>query len=392
VTLAYTVLNQTNTWAVTFFAAVLGTSLLGLVKKDQTSGAYSFDYPNYFHWLFLVIAWLLLLRFIQRSALALSNMYRWNALATSIWECLALTDSDPQYDDLNDTLVEKVDRLMMRWQDPRSSISILWGTLKLMYLLPSVILLGLIVWGILRLPRDLPYWVSLIGFILWTVMELIFFFGWNKGTGQALRGHDANKFLSRFMVTTVTNGEGAKEGVAVKLNSGKNDKRIRFRCIAGAVACGAIFGVFGVLASDQLKTWWEPELSYSAVICAGNPTSVNSHYPDGSTLTWIKITNKSNLDVMEPFKLTINLRGVSAIELVCAIDAGTRDDYAMLTDAGPPWKGDAATATVLWLHKQSSINLNVLTAGKPKDVQVNAARLSRSIKMTPLFQTSTQPD
>src|SRR3954454_17297653 len=55
-TLAYTVLNQANTWAITFFAASLGSSFLGLIKHTS-DGGYSIDYPNSFYWLFLIVVW-----------------------------------------------------------------------------------------------------------------------------------------------------------------------------------------------------------------------------------------------------------------------------------------------------------------------------------------------
>jgi hypothetical protein len=198
VTLAYTVLNQTNTWAITFFAAVIGSSLVGLVKKDSP-GSYSFDYPNPFHWLYLILAWGLLLRFIQRSALALSNMYRWNKLAASVWEVAALPERHPLQPELNDALVLLVDELMIRWRDPHPRGFVLWGTLKLMYIGPLVVLLGLIIWGILALPHDALYWWGIHILVAWTAMEVLFVVTWNKSPRQALQGADASKFLPRFL-------------------------------------------------------------------------------------------------------------------------------------------------------------------------------------------------
>lgn len=199
VTLAYTVLNQTNTWAVTFFVAVLGSSLVALVKKQEPSGTYSFDYPNPFHWLYLILAWCLLLRFMQRSALALSNMYRWNELTTAVWEVAALPEKHPSQPSLNDALVELVDKFMINWREPRSRISILWGTLKLMYLFPTIILLGLILWGIVQLPTDHLYFLGLSVFIGWTMIEMSFYISWNRSGRQALRGASAHKFLGLFL-------------------------------------------------------------------------------------------------------------------------------------------------------------------------------------------------
>jgi hypothetical protein len=197
VTLAYTVLNQTNTWAVTFFAAVMGPSLVGLVKKSS-SGAFTFEYPNPYFWLFLIFAWGILLRFLQRSALALANMYRWNELATATWEVVALRADHPCQGELNDNLVELVNRLMINWRDPRRRAQVLWGTLKLMYLVPLLVLFVLVAWGIVVLPRDGLYWLGTIAFSCWTVVELAFFVTWNKSRSQALRGDGADKFLELF--------------------------------------------------------------------------------------------------------------------------------------------------------------------------------------------------
>lgn len=196
VTLAYTVLNQTNTWAITFFALVMSPSLVGLVNR--TEGALTFDYPNVFYWMYLIVSWGLLLRFFQRSALALSNMYRWNELASATWEAAALPGDHPRQSKLNDTLVEKVDRLMMRWQSPRPAWDIAWGTLKLMYLAPLIVFLSMIIWGVAVLPRDDKYWVAVIVFIVWTLTETFFFVGWNSRGGKALRGNGAEPFLFSF--------------------------------------------------------------------------------------------------------------------------------------------------------------------------------------------------
>jgi hypothetical protein len=199
VTLAYTVLNQTNTWAITFFAAVIGSSLIGLVKRSGDT--YSFDYPNTFHWLYLILAWGLLLRFVQRSALALSNMYRWNKLGASVWTLAALPEGHSLQPTLNDELVQLVDELMIRWQDPRSKGYVLWGTLKLMYIGPLIVLITLILWGAVVLPRDALYWWGIHGLIVWTLVESLFFINWNKSERQALNGSSSSKFLSYFLRT-----------------------------------------------------------------------------------------------------------------------------------------------------------------------------------------------
>jgi hypothetical protein len=198
VTLAYTVLNQTNTWAVTFFAAVMGPSLVGVVKKDALSGLFTFDYPNIYYWLYLILAWGLLLRFLQRSALALANMYRWNELATAAWEIAALGADHPKQVELNDRFVELVDRLMMRWGDPRTPLKVLWGTMKLMYLAPFIALLALIVWGMIQLHPSELYWGGIVIFGAWTAVEATFFLNWNKSRTQALRGGEADEFLRIF--------------------------------------------------------------------------------------------------------------------------------------------------------------------------------------------------
>lgn len=197
VTLAYTVLNQTNTWAVTFFALVMGPSLVGLMNRSD-QGTFVFEYPNFVYWLYLIVAWGLLLRFLQRSALALSNMYRWNELATATWEVVALPSDHPRQSELNDKLVELVDRLMIKWKDPRSPLKIAWATLKLMYLAPFLVFLGMIVWGIVELPRNAQYWSGIGIFAAWTCLEVLFFVNWNKSRSQALRGESAGEFLCLF--------------------------------------------------------------------------------------------------------------------------------------------------------------------------------------------------
>lgn len=82
VSLAYNTLNQSNNWGITLITAVLATSFIGSMKVE--SGSLKFYYPTIYHWHYIIVAWVVLLRFFVRSALALLNMYRWNSLIRTI--------------------------------------------------------------------------------------------------------------------------------------------------------------------------------------------------------------------------------------------------------------------------------------------------------------------
>lgn len=176
VSLAYNVLNQTNSWGITIVIAVLATSLFSALKLNGSS--WHFLYPTIVHWYIVIVSWIIVLRFFVRSALGLVNMYRWNELIYSTFKVLYLPDNHPNRDLFERNLIKKIDAYYLRWLSPKPRRKIIWQNLKLMYFWFFIIILGLFIWGIICLSRDVSYYLGLLLFIIPTLIEIVWYIRW----------------------------------------------------------------------------------------------------------------------------------------------------------------------------------------------------------------------
>jgi hypothetical protein len=176
VSLAYNVLNHSNSWGVTLVTAVLATGFISLVKFE--SGKMTLDYPTIFHWFYIIIAWIIMLRFFVRSALGLTNMYRWNTLIYASSKVLSLPEESPILPVYLRNCHKKIDAYYYRWKSPISQRKIIWENLKLMYFWFFLIVLALFVWGAIVLVKNWLYYVGIGLFVVSTIIESIWFVNW----------------------------------------------------------------------------------------------------------------------------------------------------------------------------------------------------------------------
>lgn len=177
VSLAYNVLNQTNSWGITLGTAFLATGLMTAVKVDGSSVVVI--YPTRIHWYFIIFLWVIMIRFFIRSALALVNMYRWNELIYSTSKVLSVPASSPERSIFERNLQKKIDAYFYRWKSPKSKYFIVWRNLKLMYFWFFIIVLALFLWGVFSLQHDLYYYIGIVAFIVLTIVELAWFSKWD---------------------------------------------------------------------------------------------------------------------------------------------------------------------------------------------------------------------
>ncbi len=118
VSLAYNVLNHANTWGVTLVTAFLATVLIKAIKFEN--GQIVFLYPTYVHWFMIIIAWIALLRFFARSALGLTNMYRWNELIHAASKALSISEDDPRCALFERNCAKKIESYFYRFQSPQT--------------------------------------------------------------------------------------------------------------------------------------------------------------------------------------------------------------------------------------------------------------------------------
>jgi hypothetical protein len=177
VSLAYNVLNQTNTWGVTLGSAVLTAGLLGAIKVGE--GNIYFNYPNIYQWYFVIVAWIIMLRFFVRSALGLANMYRWNFLIKASTKVLSLPEGHMARPIFLQHLCDAIDAYFYSWKSPIKRAKLFWENLRLMYLWFFLIILVLFIWGLAKLPKNTFYWLGVAAFMVPLVVETIFFLTWN---------------------------------------------------------------------------------------------------------------------------------------------------------------------------------------------------------------------
>ncbi|MCR4410072.1 MAG: hypothetical protein QHH43_06150 [Candidatus Saccharicenans sp.] len=176
VSLAYNVLNHTNTWGLTLVTALLSTTFLSAVKLGNFS--IRFIYPTTYHWYIVIITWIIMLRFFVRSALALTNMYRWNELIYATAKLLSIPQESLYRDLLERNLKKKIDAYYFKWKSPRPKLYVAWQNLKLMYLWLFIIILSLFLWGVLTLKKDNFFFLGIVIFFTATLLEVLWYSKW----------------------------------------------------------------------------------------------------------------------------------------------------------------------------------------------------------------------
>ena len=176
VSLAYNVLNETNTWGVTLAVGLLAAGAVNAV--EVADGQIHVLYPTVVHWFFVIVAWIVMVRFFVRSCLALANMYRWNALIDAASKILALPEGDPNLAVFERNFYAKLRAYFYDWRCPVPRSKIIWYSLKLMYLWFFLLLLALILWGAMVLEKDWLYWGALSLLVVPTALEVLWFWRW----------------------------------------------------------------------------------------------------------------------------------------------------------------------------------------------------------------------
>jgi len=177
VSLAYNVLNHTNTWGVTLITAFLATIFISAIEFK--GGNLTLHYPTTIHWFLVIGAWIALMRFFVRSALGLANMYRWNELIYSSSKVLSLPENSPAVPIYIRNCAKKIDSYYYRFHSPVARWKIVWHSLKLMYLWFFIAVLVLFIWGLLVLDRNWQYYLGIAVFIVAVLLEFFWFVRWH---------------------------------------------------------------------------------------------------------------------------------------------------------------------------------------------------------------------
>jgi len=176
VSLAYNVLNQSNNWGVTLLAAILATGFIGAVEINN--GQIIFHYPTIIHWFYIILAWIIMVRFFVRSALGLVNMYRWNTLIQASINILSLPKDDPYLKNYKIEFAKKFDAYFIKWKSPIKKRFLIWRNLVLMYFWFFLILLILFIWGLVELEKNYLYWIGISIFMISVIIEGVWFSRW----------------------------------------------------------------------------------------------------------------------------------------------------------------------------------------------------------------------
>jgi hypothetical protein len=175
-TLAYNVLNHSNNWGVTLITGIVAAVIIGSINIENN--ILSFSYPNFYLWIFVIIGWIIMLRFFARSALGLINLYRWNELSKAVASVLSLSEKNPLYPIFERNCIRTIDAYYFQWRSPVKIGKLLLRNMKLMYTWPFVFIFALIVWGVISLERSTYFYMGLGIFFIATIIEIWWLYNW----------------------------------------------------------------------------------------------------------------------------------------------------------------------------------------------------------------------
>lgn len=158
-------LHNTHQWAISLTFGVVATAL-SVQRSDN-------PYPNEYGFIILLLTFPLMLRFFIRSCLEYSIQRKWQAIRNNLDKYL-LNKTNRNFQ----ILKKSIDLYYFKWKSPVSIWKILWDNLKLAYLWPFVLYIGLIFWGMNKLIMTNLVCISSIVVGIIVIFEIYQFFSY----------------------------------------------------------------------------------------------------------------------------------------------------------------------------------------------------------------------
>lgn len=167
-TLSRQSLHNTHQWVITL--------AIGLVTAVLTLGSQQSLYPDESGFIAVLVSFPLLFRFFVRSCLECSIQYKWMAIRNALDRFFYVKGSDLETKSVAERhLRDTIELYYFEWKSPLSLGAIVWDNLRLAYLWPFGLLLGLIVWGAVVLTMSPLICVVATVTFLYMIYEVIAF-------------------------------------------------------------------------------------------------------------------------------------------------------------------------------------------------------------------------
>ena len=133
-------LHNTHQWVISL--------ALGLMTVVLTLGGQDTRYPNEYGFVAILVSLPLLFRFFVRSCLETSIEYKWMAIRDAQDMYLYCRDNHKtEKDQAAKHLMETIELYYFQWKSSRLLRKIIWDNLRLAYLWPFILVIGMIIWG-----------------------------------------------------------------------------------------------------------------------------------------------------------------------------------------------------------------------------------------------------
>ncbi len=160
--------RETHNWVVTLAIGLItaGVAFQGTVE----------DYPSESSFIVVLVVIPFFFRFFVRSCLEYSNFNRWVALRNSLDKYFITKQLNPESaHNAMLHLTESVRLYYFEWKSPKTMRVMLFDNLRLAYAWPTILLLGLLLWGSLFQVMTPLIRVTIIVVSFWMIVEIVWF-------------------------------------------------------------------------------------------------------------------------------------------------------------------------------------------------------------------------
>jgi hypothetical protein len=148
----------------------------GIIAATWALGINDSFYPSEKSFLLLLLAIPLFFRFFVRSCLEYQNFNRWKEIRNALNVYFYTKDiHKEQNEKAMESLIENIQLYYFQWKQPESNWIMIKENLQLVFAWPFIVVLGLLIWGIIRQPFTPLIWIVLLTVLSWMFYEIYSF-------------------------------------------------------------------------------------------------------------------------------------------------------------------------------------------------------------------------
>jgi len=168
VTLARESQRDTHNWVIALFT--------GVIAATWALGVNDSFYPSEKAFLLVLLAFPLFFRFFVRSCLEYQNFNRWKEIRNALNVYFYTKDIHKELNEkAMENLIENIQLYYFRWRQPESNWTMIKTNLQLAFAWPFIVILGLLIWGIIKQPFSPLIWIVVLIVLSWMIYEIYSF-------------------------------------------------------------------------------------------------------------------------------------------------------------------------------------------------------------------------